>query len=134
MTNFLFTYPKIDGVLSLGGALSAGALLAFERQGRTPVPITGENYRQFLELWKKTGVKGWAAMQPNWLVAMAAYVAVQALEGKPVPRHVNVPLPVITNASLDSYLERGKTFPIDGYIYSPYSDAMFQGYINQSQK
>ncbi|MCB8881163.1 ABC transporter substrate-binding protein [Acidisoma cellulosilytica] len=131
VTNLLFSQPKIDGVLSLGGALSAGALLAFERQGRAPVPMTGENYRQFLELWKKTGIKGWAAMQPNWLGAMAAYVAVQALDGKPVPVHVNVPLPVITDATLPSYLARAKDFPTDGYIYSPYSQALFASYLAQ---
>jgi ribose transport system substrate-binding protein len=130
VTNLLFRYPHIDGVLSLGGALSAGALLAFERQGRAPVPMTGENYRQFLELWKKEGIKGWAAMQPNWLGAMAAYVAVQALQGKDVPLHVSVPLPVITDADLGSYLARAKDFPADGYIYSPYSQAMFQKYID----
>ncbi|MGO8126716.1 substrate-binding domain-containing protein, partial [Rhizobium ruizarguesonis] len=34
MTSLLFANPEIDGVLSLGGALSAGSVLAFERQGR----------------------------------------------------------------------------------------------------
>ncbi|MGO7418421.1 ABC transporter substrate-binding protein, partial [Rhizobium ruizarguesonis] len=34
MTSMLFANPEIDGVLSLGGALSAGSVLAFERQGR----------------------------------------------------------------------------------------------------
>lgn len=130
VTNLLFKYPHIDGVLSLGGALSAGALLAFERQGRKPVPTTGENYRQFLELWHKLGIQGWAAMQPNWLGAMAAYVAVQALEGKTVPRHIDVPLPVITNADLGGYLARANKFPVDGYIYSTYNDQMFQNYID----
>ena len=52
MTNLLFNNPEIDGVLSLGGALSAGAILAMDKQGRTLVPMTGENYGQFLELWK----------------------------------------------------------------------------------
>ena len=52
VSNLLFSHPEIDGVLSLGGALSAGAVMAFEKQGRELVPITGENYRLFLELWK----------------------------------------------------------------------------------
>ncbi len=53
MTSLLFANPEIDGVLSLSGAIAAGAVRAFDRQGRDPVPITGENARQFLELWKE---------------------------------------------------------------------------------
>jgi ribose transport system substrate-binding protein len=125
VTNLLFRYPQIDGVLSQGGALSAGAILAFQKQGR-PIPvITGENYRQFLELWKKNGLDSWATMQPNWLGALGVYVAVKALQGQDVPARVNVPLPIITNANIDEYLARAKDFPADGYIYSPFSIASF---------
>ena len=52
VTNLLFRHPGIDGIWSQGGALSAGAVTAFEKQGRKIGPITGENYRQFLEMWK----------------------------------------------------------------------------------
>ena len=75
-----------------------------DKQGRDMVPITGENYRQFLELWKEKGLKGWATMQPNWLGAFAVYAAVQALEGKDVPAFVKVPLPVIDECNIDEYL------------------------------
>ena len=131
VNNLLFSHPKIDGVLSLGGALSAGAVLAFQHQGRAFVPITGENYKQFLVLWKKDKLTGWATMQPNWLGALGIYTAVEALQGKTVPAFVKVPLPVITNANLDSYLARGKNFPADGYVYSPYSIAMFGKLLKQ---
>ncbi|TIS12896.1 MAG: ABC transporter substrate-binding protein, partial [Mesorhizobium sp.] len=57
VTSLLFANPEIDGILSLGGALSAGAVLALDKQGRDQVPITGENARQFLELWKEKGLK-----------------------------------------------------------------------------
>ena len=52
VTNLLFSNPQIDGVWSQGGALTAGAVTAFEKQGRKLVPMTGENYRPFLEMWK----------------------------------------------------------------------------------
>jgi ribose transport system substrate-binding protein len=52
VTNLLFRYQHIDGVWSQGDALSSGAVRAFERQGRMIAPITGENYRPFLEMWK----------------------------------------------------------------------------------
>lgn len=121
VTNLLFTYPQIDGILSLGGALTAGAILAMDKQGRPMVPMTGENYRQFLELWKEKNLHAWATMQPNWLAGLSTYVAVQALEGKDIPAFVKVPLPIIDNSNIDQYLSRANDFPADGYIYSPYS-------------
>lgn len=131
MTSLLFAHQDIDGVLSLGGAISAGAVLAFDRQGRDIVPTTGENARQFLELWKEKGMKGWATMQPNWLGALAVYSAVQALEGKDVPAFIKVPLPVIDDSNIDSYLAKAADFPADGYIYSPYDQALFDKLLTQ---
>ncbi len=130
-SNLLFNNPEIDGVLSQGGALSAGAVLAMDKQGRDLVPTTGENYGQFLQLWKEKKLKGWATMQPNWLGALAAYAAVEALQGKDVPAFVKVPLPIIDDANLDSYIARAKDFPSDGYIYSPYDDALFDKLLAQ---
>jgi ribose transport system substrate-binding protein len=131
VTSLLFANPQIDGVLSLGGALSAGAVLAFDKQGRPQVPITGENARQFLELWKDKGLKSWATMQPNWLGAFAAYAAVQVLSGKDVPAFIKIPLPVIDNGNLDSFLAKAKDFPADGYIYSPYDQKLFDQLLAQ---
>lgn len=125
VTSLLFAHPEIDGVLSLGGALSAGAILAMDRQGRPMVPITGENARQFLELWKEKDLTAWATMQPNWLGALAAYTAVKALEGQDVPAFIEVPLPIIDNGNIDDYLARAADFPADGYIYSPFDQALF---------
>ncbi|MBV8696735.1 ABC transporter substrate-binding protein [Bradyrhizobium sp.] len=131
VTNLLFAHPDIDGILSLGGALSAGAVLAFDKQGRAQVPITGENARQFLELWKAKNLKAWATMQPNWLGAFATYAAVQALSGKDVPAFVKIPLPVIDNSNIDQYLAKAKDFPADGYIYSPYDQKLFDELLAQ---
>lgn len=131
VTSLLFAHPEIDGVLSLGGALSAGAVLAFDKQGRAQVPITGENARQFLELWKEKGLTSWATMQPNWLGAFSVYAAVQALEGKDVPAFIKIPLPVIDNSNIDDYLARAGDFPADGYIFSPYDQALFDQLLAQ---
>jgi ribose transport system substrate-binding protein len=131
VTSLLFAHPEIDGILSLGGALSAGAVLALDKQGRSMVPITGENARQFLELWKQKGLKSWATMQPNWLGAFATYAAVQALSGKDIPAFVKIPLPVIDNSNIDAYLKRAPDFPADGYIFSPYDQALFDRLLAQ---
>lgn len=129
MTSLLFSHPEIDGILSLGGALSAGAILAFDRQGRDIPPITGENARQFLELWEEKGISSWATMQPNWLGALATYTAVQALEGKDIPAFVEVPLPVINDDNVSEFLAVKEDFPADGYIYSPYDTALFDSLL-----
>lgn len=131
MTSLLFANQDIDGVLSLGGALSAGAVLAFDRQGREMVPITGENARQFLELAKEFDLDIWATMQPNWLGAFAVYTAVQALEGAEVPTVITVPLPVIDDSNVQTYLDRADEFPADGYIFSDYDQALFQELLAQ---
>jgi len=133
VTSLLFAHPQIDGILSLGGALSAGAILAMDKQGRDMVPMTGENARQFLELWKEKGLSSWATMQPNWLGAFAAYTAVKALQGEDIPSFIKVPLPIIDDSNIDDYLARAKDFPADGYIYSPWDEKLFDELIAGSQ-
>ena len=86
MTSLLFSNPEIDGMLELGGALSAGAVLAVGQPGsrpacRSPARTTG----QFLELWKEKELTAWATMQPNWLGGLAVYAAVKALQGEDIP-------------------------------------------------
>ena len=115
------------------GALTAGAVTAFEKQGRALVPMTGENYRPFLEMWKQKKLTSWAT-QPNWLAAFAVYAAVKALQGEDIPRYIDVPLPAIDESNLDSYLARAKDFAADGYIYSPYDTKLFDELIAKSQK
>jgi ribose transport system substrate-binding protein len=134
VTNLLFSNPQIDGVWSQGGALSAGAVTAFEKQGRNLVPITGENYRPFLEMWKQKKLTAWATQQPNWLAAFAVYAAVKALQGNDIPAYIDVPLPIIDESNLDSYLSRAKDFAADGYIYSPYDTKLFDELIAKSLK
>lgn len=41
--NMLAAYPEIDGVWSQGGAMTQGAIEAFEAAGRPLVPMTGED-------------------------------------------------------------------------------------------
>jgi len=134
VTNLLFSNPQIDGIWSQGGALSAGAVTAFEKQGRKLVPMTGENYRPFLEMWKQKKLTAWGTQQPNWLAALAVYAAVKALQGADIPAYINVPLPIIDDSNLDSYLARAKDFAADGYIYSPYDTKLFDEFIAKSQK
>lgn len=131
-TNLLYAHPNIDGIFSQGGALSAGAVLAEIQAGRKLVPITGENYKQFLDLWNEHQFQAWATAQPNWMGAVAIYAAVKALEGGTVPTYINVPLAQITNDNLADYITRGQSFPTDGYVYPPYTEQSLMNLVNQS--
>ncbi len=120
--------------LEPGRSAFAGAVTAFEKQGRKLVPITGENYRPFLEMWKQKKLTAWATQQPNLLAAFAVYAAVKALQGADIPAYIDVPLPIIDDSNLDSYLARAKDFAADGYIYSPYDTKLFDELIAKSLK
>ena len=109
-------------------------MTAFEKQGRKLVPITGENYRPFLEMWKQKKLTGWATQQPNWMAAFAVYAAVKALQGNDIPAYIDVPLPIIDESNLDGYLARAKDVAADGYIYSPYDTKLFDELIAKSLK
>jgi ribose transport system substrate-binding protein len=67
-------------------------------------------------------------------VALAVYASVKAVQGEAIPPFIAVPLPIITNANLDSYLARAKEFPADGYIYSPYGTKLFDTLMADSLK
>jgi ribose transport system substrate-binding protein len=121
VTNLLFSHPDIDGVFATAGALAAGSILAFDKQGRAQVPITGDNYRPFLEAWKEKNLTAFGVSEgPNWGGALGIYILVQALQGKDVPLTITLPLDLITKQNLDAYLTRAKDFPPDGVVYSPH--------------
>lgn len=103
----LAAYPQIGGVWSQGGAMTQGAMEAFEAANRPLVPMTGEDNNGFMKKWKQLaskGFKGIAASEPTWLSAEALKLALDALNGKPVPKKKLLPVPVITDANLDQYV------------------------------
>ncbi|MGH7118174.1 MAG: substrate-binding domain-containing protein [Acetobacteraceae bacterium] len=132
VSNLLYAHPHVGGIWSQGGALSAGAVLALQKAGRKIVPMTGENYLQFLKMWHKDGFAAWATGQPNWMGSMAIYVGVWALQGQDIARYIDVPLPAITNANLADYIARGKSMPADGYVYPPYSVALYKSLVEKA--
>jgi ribose transport system substrate-binding protein len=129
VSSLLYAHPDIDGIWSQGGALSAGAVLAYQRAGKTVPPLTGENSKQFLEMWSKNKLTAMAVGNPNWMGAMAILAGVLAQEGKDVVSPIDVPIPVITNDNLAAILESGKDFPDDGFIYPPYTQDSLQAMI-----
>lgn len=105
--NFLNAFPQIDGVYSQGGAMTQGAIEAFQAAGRPLVPMTGEDNNGFMKAWKaleSKGFKGIAASEPTWQSAVALQEALAALNGKPIPQINMIPVPTITNDNLDKYV------------------------------
>lgn len=108
--------PKITGVFSQGGALSAAALQTLIKQNAKLVPITGENYNGFLKMWaekKATGFSSIATAQPNYLSVIALEAAVAKAAGVNVPANITVPLPEITDDNLGEFVKADQ--PDDSY-------------------
>ncbi|MBE3574466.1 MAG: ABC transporter substrate-binding protein [Firmicutes bacterium] len=103
VANLLPSLPKIDGVWSQGGAMTLGAIYAFQAAHRPLVPMSGEANNGLLKAWVKYKDQGFdsiAPAQPPYLSAQALNVAMQVLGGGQVSQNVKVPLPVITDANL----------------------------------
>jgi ribose transport system substrate-binding protein len=104
----LAAYPDIDGVWSQGGAMTQGAMEAFQAANRPLVPMTGEDNNGFMKAWKELapqGFKGIAASEPTWISAEALKLALDALAGKEIAKQKFIPVPTITDANLDEYVK-----------------------------
>lgn len=108
VSNLLAANPKIDGVWSQGGAMTLGAIDAFEAAQRPLVPMTGEDNNGYLKRWKALEGKGFDSIgtsKPTWLGSEALIVAINLLDGKPVEKDMVLPVPTITAADLDKYVK-----------------------------
>ncbi|HET9493614.1 MAG TPA: ABC transporter substrate-binding protein [Chloroflexia bacterium] len=104
----LAAYPDIDGVWSQGGAMTQGAMEAFQAANRPLVPMTGEDNNGFMKAWKELapqGFKGIAASEPTWISAEALKLALDALAGKQIAKQTFIPVPTITDANLDEFVK-----------------------------
>lgn len=103
----LAAYPEIDGVWSQGGAMTQGAIEAFQAAGRDLVPMTGEDSNGFLKLWKEAqddGFRSIAASDAAWQGQVALDTALQALAGETIQKYNYIPVPTITDADIDQYV------------------------------
>ena len=110
VSNLLAANPKIDGIWSQGGAMTLGAIDAFQAAQRPLVPMTGEDNNGYLKRWKALEGKGYdsiAVAKPTWLASEALRTAVDLLDGKNVPKDTVLPVPTITKANLDQYVKPG---------------------------
>lgn len=105
--NLLGAYPEIDGVWSSGGAMTRGAIEAFVEAGRPLVPMVGEDNNGYLKTWKEykdQGYKGIGLSCPTYIYSYQVKIALEALMGLPIYKYVNIPVPTITEDTLDKYV------------------------------
>jgi ribose transport system substrate-binding protein len=106
--NLLSAHPDIAGIYSQGGAASLGAISAIQQRGGELIPITGEGNNGFLKAWKTLkDADGWESIAPSnppSLAATALEEAIKAARGTDPGPRVDVPLPVITQDTLEDYV------------------------------
>jgi ribose transport system substrate-binding protein len=107
VANLLPSFSKIDGVWSQGGAMTLGAIYAFQAAGRALVPMSGEGNNGLLKIWKQNLANGFDSIAPSSGPTISAEVldfAIEVLKGKSVPKDNQLPALVITGANLDQYV------------------------------
>lgn len=103
----LAAYPEIDGVWSQGGAMTQGAIDAFEAAGRDLVPMTGEDNNGFLLAWQERipeGFKAMSASEPTWQSRVALQAALRILQGEPVAPFYSLQVPTIYEDQVADYV------------------------------
>jgi len=108
VANILPSMPKIDGVWSQGGAMTLGAVYAFQAANRDLVPMTGEANNGFLKVWQQNKDKGLDSIAPSdppTLSVQSLELAVKALSGEKVEKD-NIAPPLVINADeLSKYVQ-----------------------------
>jgi len=103
----LAAFPEIDGVWSQGGAMTQGAIDAFEAAGRPLVPMTGEDNNGFMLAWMDRmddGFTAIAASEPTWQSRVALQAGLRILQGIPINSFYRLQVPTITGDELEQYV------------------------------
>lgn len=86
MADLLAAYPEIDGVWSQGGAMTLGAIEAFQAANRDLVPMTGEDNNGYLKACVENQMEGIAVAKPTWLTRVALDTALALMNGESVKK------------------------------------------------
>lgn len=107
--NLLQRFPKIDGVFSPSGQMSAGVVEAFDEAGRLKdvVLSPADEYNGWLKLVDKYG-KGGIITFPTRVGRDAVNLGLSTLRGESVPRGRQTPSEVILPADAKKYVQRDK--------------------------
>lgn len=103
----LAAYPEIDGVWSQGGAMTLGAIDAFEAAGRPLVPMTGEDNNGFMLAWHERipdGFKAISASEPTWQTRLGLHALLRILQGIEVNDHYELQVRTITEDEVADFV------------------------------
>ena len=103
-SDLLAAYPQIDGVWSQGGAMTLGAIEAFQAANRALVPMSGEDNNGLMKAWKELGSAGVGCAKPTWLARVAIEEAIKMMNGETVEKDQIYPVQTITTAEIDNYV------------------------------
>lgn len=126
----LAAYPQIDGVWSQGGAMTQGAIDAFEAAGRDLVPMTGEDNNGFMRAWLERlpdGFQGMSASEPTWQSRVALQVTLRVLAGEEVNSFYRLKAPTIFEDELEDFvrLDYSDSFWTNSFLPDDVADALY---------
>ena len=104
VADLLATYPNIDGVWSQGGAMTLGAIEAFQAANRELVPMTGEDNNGYLKAVIKNKMVGIGVAKPTWLTRVAINSAIKLMNGETVEKDDIFPVMTITTEEMPDYV------------------------------
>lgn len=103
-SNLLAAYPEIDAVWSQGGAMTLGAIEAFQAANRALVPMSGEDNNGLMKVWYNNGSEGIGCAKPTWLARVAIENAIKLMNGEEVPKDEIYPVQTITTEQIADYV------------------------------
>ncbi|WP_210495687.1 ABC transporter substrate-binding protein [Patulibacter sp. SYSU D01012] len=107
VSNMLSSHPDVDGVWSQGGAMTLGAIQAFQAARHKLVPMVGENNNGLMKEWVDLQDKGFDSVgvtNPTWLADDALKTTLKALKGEEFQKDNVLAPPTITDADLKEFV------------------------------
>ncbi len=103
MAAFIQANPQIDGVIADGGQMAYGAVEALLDAGRPLPPMTADDWNGWLRIAKEHNIVFVAESGGCPLAMTCVDLAVQVLQGQPVPKIVEYPIVSFEQDQLDQY-------------------------------
>ena len=109
MEDLITAYSEIDGIVSMGGAMTQACLDVLAAAGRpVDIPIPGEANNGYLKTWIEymdEGYEGFAPVCQTSQGAMALDLAVEILNGNPPEeKNILIDVPTITEENVKEYV------------------------------
>ena len=105
VSDYIAREGELDGIWMDAGATAPAAIEAFEDAGVDVPPITGEDQQDFLQKWQEDDLTAVAPTYPTYQWRTPIIAAVRILSGEEVPAEWNLPQPLITEDTLEDYIQ-----------------------------